>query len=29
VLSELDQVAGVTGASVLAAEGVLQTTRVS
>src|SRR5918995_3703254 len=28
VLSELDQVAGVTGASVLAAEGVLQTTRV-
>jgi predicted NBD/HSP70 family sugar kinase len=26
-LSELDQVAGVTGASVLAAEGVLQTTR--
>jgi glucokinase-like ROK family protein len=28
VLSELDQVAGVTGASVLAAEGVLQTARV-
>jgi predicted NBD/HSP70 family sugar kinase len=28
VLSELDRVAGVTGASVLAAEGVLQTTRV-
>jgi glucokinase-like ROK family protein len=28
VLSELDQVAGVTGASVLAAEGVLQTRRV-
>jgi glucokinase-like ROK family protein len=28
VLSELDHVAGVTGASVLAAEGVLQTTRV-
>jgi glucokinase-like ROK family protein len=28
VLSELDQIAGVTGASVLAAEGVLQTTRV-
>src|SRR5215216_4588736 len=28
VLSELEQVAGVTGASVLAAEGVLQTTRV-
>jgi glucokinase-like ROK family protein len=28
VLSELDTVAGVTGASVLAAEGVLQTTRV-
>jgi glucokinase-like ROK family protein len=28
VLSELDQVAGVTGASVLAAEGILQTTRV-
>lgn len=28
VLSELDQVAGVTGASVLAAEGVLRTTRV-
>ena len=27
VLSELDEVAGVTGASVLAAEGVLQTTR--
>ena len=29
VLSELDQEAGVTGASVLATEGVLQTTRVS
>ena len=28
VFSELDRVAGVTGASVLAAEGVLQTTRV-
>jgi len=28
VLSELDQLAGITGASVLAAEGVLQTTRV-
>jgi glucokinase-like ROK family protein len=28
VLSELDQIAGVTGASVLAAEGILQTTRV-
>jgi hypothetical protein len=28
VLSELEGVAGVTGASVLAAEGVLQTTRV-
>ena len=28
VLSELDQVSGVTGASVLAAEGVLQTARV-
>jgi glucokinase-like ROK family protein len=28
VLSELDRAAGVTGASVLAAEGVLQTTRV-
>jgi predicted NBD/HSP70 family sugar kinase len=27
VLSELDEVAGVTGASVLAAEGVLQSTR--
>jgi hypothetical protein len=27
-LSELDQIAGVTGASVLAAEGILQTTRV-
>ena len=29
VLSELDQEAGVTGASVLAVEGVLQTTRVA
>src|SRR5215203_3104874 len=29
VLSELEQVAGVTGASVLAAEGVLQTTRAN
>ena len=29
VLSELDQEAGVTGASVLAAEGVLQMTRVA
>jgi len=28
-LSELDQEAGVTGASVLAVEGVLQTTRVA
>jgi len=28
VLSELDKVAGVAGASILAAEGVLQTTQV-